>query len=114
MWDHCWPAKSVDCSLCSSADTPRVPAGHHAPSYYSIRTTMAGEVALMMRQLAANLLPDDFWDWYLLKAGRSAISNSYRTYVNNYIKAFGDRLTYVRDVGLTLLPVVFKRAMLDW
>lgn len=38
----------------------------------------------------------------------------FATYVNNYVKAFGDRLTYVRDVGLTWLPVVFKPSMLDW
>jgi len=50
----------------------------------------------------------------LLKAGRSAISNSFQTYVNNCVKAFGDRLAYVREVGLAWLPVVFKRSMLDW
>jgi hypothetical protein len=91
-----------------------VPSGQYAPSFYSIRTTLAGEVALMRRQLAPRLLPDDFWDWYLLKAGRSAISNRFQTYVSNYVKAFGDRLAYMRDVGLAWLPVVFKHSMLDW
>lgn len=38
----------------------------------------------------------------------------FHTYVNNYVKAFGDRLAYVREVGLAWLPVVFKRSMLDW
>ena len=56
---------------------------------------MAGEVSLLRRQLAPSLLPADFWDWYLVKAGRSAISGSFATYVNNYVKAFGDRLTYL-------------------
>jgi hypothetical protein len=69
---------------------------------------------LLKRQLAATILPGDFWDWYLVKAGRSAISGSFATYVSNYVKAFGDRLTYMRDVGLTGLPVVFKPSMLDW
>jgi hypothetical protein len=51
---------------------------------------------------------------YLVKAGRSAISGSFTTYVSNLVKAFGDRLTYMRDVGLTWLTVVFKPSMLDW
>jgi hypothetical protein len=97
-----------------TTDTPAPPTGHHAPSYYSFRTTLAGEVSLLKRQLAARILPDDIWDWYLAKVGRSAISGSFATYVNNYVKAFGDRLTYVRDVGLTWLSVVFKPSMLDW
>jgi hypothetical protein len=96
------------------ADTPVVPSCHNAPSFYSIRTTLAGEVALVKRQLAPRLLPDDFWDWYLLKDGRSAVSNNVQTYVSNYVKAFGDRLVYVREVGLAWLPVVFKRSMLGW
>jgi hypothetical protein len=50
----------------------------------------------------------------LVKAGRSAISGSVTTYVSNFVKAFGDRLTYMRDVGLTWLAVVFKASMLDW
>jgi hypothetical protein len=75
---------------------------------------MAREVSLLKRQLAPRILPDDFWDWYLVKAGRSAISGSFATYVSNFIKAFGDRLTYMRDVGLTWLAVVFKPSMLDW
>jgi hypothetical protein len=75
---------------------------------------MAGEVSLLKRQPAARVLPDDFWDWYLVKAGRSAISGNVATYVSNYAKAFGDRLTYMRAVGLTWLPVVFKPSMLDW
>jgi hypothetical protein len=72
---------------------------------------MAGEVSLLKRQLAPSILPGDFWEWYLVKAGRSAISGSFATYVS---KAFGDRLTYMRDVGLTWLAVVFKASMLDW
>jgi hypothetical protein len=94
--------------------TPTPPAGHNGPSYYSFRTTMAGEVCLLKRQLAPSILPDDFWDWYLVKAGRSAIIGSFTTYVSNYVKAFGARLTYLRDVGLTWLAVVFKPSMLDW
>jgi hypothetical protein len=101
-------------SVCMTTGTPAPPAAHHAPSYYSFRTTMAGEVSLLKRQLAARILPDDFWDWYLVKAGRSAISGSFATYVSNYVKAFGDRLTYMRDVGLTWIAVVFKPSMLDW
>jgi hypothetical protein len=69
---------------------------------------------LLKRQLPARILPDDVCDWYLVKAGPSAVSGSFAMYVNNYVKAFGDRLTYVRDVGLTWLPVVFKPSMLDW
>jgi hypothetical protein len=75
---------------------------------------MAGEVSLLKRQLAPRILPGDFWDWYLVKAGRSAISGSSATHVSNFIKAFGDRLTYLRDVGLTWLAVVFKASMLAW
>jgi hypothetical protein len=58
---------------------------------------MAGEVSLLKRQLAPRILPEDSWDWYLVKAGRSAISGSFATYVSNFVKAFGDRLTYLRD-----------------
>lgn len=49
----------------------------------------------------------------MVKAGRSAINGSVTTYVSNFVKAFGDRLTYMRDVGLTWLAVVFKASMLD-
>jgi hypothetical protein len=73
---------------------------------------MAGEVSLLKRQLAARILPDDCGT--VTWSRRGAISGSFATYVNNYVKAFGDRLTYVRDVGLTWLPVVFKPSMLDW
>jgi hypothetical protein len=34
--------------------------------------------------------------------------------VSNYVKAIGDRLTYMRDVGLTWLAVAYKPSMLDW
>jgi hypothetical protein len=60
---------------------------------------MAGEVSLLKRQLAPTILPDDFWDWYLVKAGRSAMSGSFATYLHNYIKAYGDRLTYCATWG---------------
>jgi hypothetical protein len=40
-------------------------------------------VSLLKRQLADTILPADIWQWYLVKAGRSAISNSYQTYVTN-------------------------------
>jgi hypothetical protein len=75
---------------------------------------MAGEVSLLKRQLAPRILPEDIWDWYLVKAGCSAINGSFATYVSNFVKTFGDRLTYLRDVGLTWLAVVFKASMLDW
>jgi hypothetical protein len=39
--------------------TPTAPTGHNVPSFYSFRTTMAGEVSLLKRQLAARVLPDD-------------------------------------------------------
>lgn len=75
---------------------------------------MAGKVFLLKRQLAPRIPPDDLWDRYLVKAGRSAIRGSFATYVSNLAKAFGDRLTYLRDVGLTWLAVVFKASVLDW
>jgi hypothetical protein len=56
-------------SVCMTTDTPAPPTGHHAPSYYSFMTTLAGEVSLLKRQLAARILPDDIWDWYLVKGG---------------------------------------------
>lgn len=87
---------------------------HNNPSYYSFRTTLAGEVDLLMKQLAPQLLPSDLWQWYMIRAGRSALSNSYATYIQNYVKAFGNRLLYVREVGRSFLQVVFKRSLLSW
>jgi hypothetical protein len=75
---------------------------------------MAGEVFLLMRTVAARDLPQDFMEWYMRKAGRSGARNSYRTYVNNFDKAYGDKVTYIRDPGLTWLHVRFKPTLLTW
>lgn len=42
-------------------------------------------------------LPDDLWQFHMTRAGRSAASNSYATYFNNWVKAFGNSLPYMRS-----------------
>jgi hypothetical protein len=45
-------------------------------------------------------------------AGRSELSNSYGTYINNFTKAFRTDLGYVTAVGAQFQSVVFRRKML--
>ena len=54
---------------------------YNDPSEYSKRYTLAGEAKLMLKLQGSAYLPDDFWEWYLLRAGRSELSNSVATYV---------------------------------
>mgnify|MGYP006155499663 CR=1 FL=1 len=48
------------------------------------------------------------------RAGRSKDSTSYKTYINNYTSAFGNRLNYLHDVGRALQTVQFRQSMLGW
>jgi len=89
-------------------------AKHNAPSFYSMRSTLAGEVSLMIQQLGSASLPADIWSWYLKRAGRSKDSTSYKPYVDNYTSAYGDRLNYLQDAGRTLQTVQFRQSMLAW
>lgn len=54
---------------------------YNSPSEYSKRYTLSGEAKLMLQLLGTGILPDDFWAWYLKKAGRSELTNSFATYV---------------------------------
>jgi len=79
-----------------------------------MRSTMAGEVYLLLRQLPKASLPTDLWDWYMVRAGRSEASNSYMTYVKNYITAFGPRLPFAQHAGQGLQVATLKRSMFGW
>jgi hypothetical protein len=82
-----------------------------------MRSTLAGEVSLMMQQLGTandTNLPGDVWSWYMQRAGRSKDSTPYRSYINNYTSAFGNRLDYLRDGGRALQIVQFRQSMLGW
>jgi hypothetical protein len=87
---------------------------YNSPSENSKRYTLSGEAKLMLQLLGTGILPDDFWAWYLKKAGRSELTNSFATYVAAYIAAYGDRLPYLRDAGRTMATVTFLRSMLSW
>jgi hypothetical protein len=108
----CKPSASPVVAAVSPAQRPR--QQHNKSSYYSHRATLAGEVTLLQRQIHTSLLPADLWDWYMVRAGRSQASNSWKTYVANYSKAFCSRLSYLREAGRSLLAVVFKPSLLSW
>jgi hypothetical protein len=80
---------------------------------YSMRCTLAGEVWLMLQQLAA-ILPPDVWAWYMLRAGRSELSNSHATYTKGYAGAYGSRLEYIRESNGSWFVVDFRQSMLSW
>lgn len=48
-------------------------------SMYGARYMAAGEFVLLRKQLAPRELPSDFWEHYMAMAGRSGVSNSYKT-----------------------------------
>jgi hypothetical protein len=50
----------------------------------------------------------------MMRAGRSKDSTSYKTYINNYTSAFGNRLDYLRGVSRALQMVQFRQSMLGW
>jgi hypothetical protein len=95
----------------TAADTA---SKHNSPSEYSMRSTLSGEVTLMLQQLGPHKLPADLWNWYMQRAGRSEASNSYKTYVANYTSAFGSRLPYVGDAGRAMQTDQFRQSMLGW
>ena len=68
----------------------------------------------MLQQLGSITLPDDFWQWYMQRAGRNEASNSYQTYIKGYTGAFGNRLPYIRDAAKIMQTVTFWQAMLSW
>jgi hypothetical protein len=49
---------------------------------------------------------------YIARAGRSAATKSWRTYVENYMFGFGPRLPYVLHAGRDKQVVTFKRSLL--
>jgi hypothetical protein len=85
-------------------------------SMYSARYMAAGEFFLLRKQLAPAELPSDFWEHYMGMAGRSGVSNSYKTYVNAYTAAYGPRLRYITDhagvPGRMALPM--RSRMMGW
>ena len=87
---------------------------YNDPSEYSKRYTLAGEAKLMLKLQGSAYLPDDFWEWYLLRAGRSELSNSVATYVRAFMAAYGDRLQYDRSVGRSMSVVKFRESMMSW
>jgi hypothetical protein len=87
---------------------------YNAPSEYSKRYTLAGEVKLMLRRQGTAYLPNDIWEWYMQRTGRSELSNSVDTYIKAFMAAYGDRLQYDRSVGLAMSVVKFRESMLSW
>lgn len=63
----------------------------------------------MLQLLGTGILPSDFWPWYLQRAGRSELTNSYATYVAAYTAAYGNRLPYIRDAGRAMATVTFMK-----
>lgn len=58
-------------------------AKHNDPSFYSMWSTLDGEVSLMQQQLGTandTNLPGDIWSWYMQRAGRSKGSTSHKMY----------------------------------
>jgi hypothetical protein len=108
--------------MCAAACTGTAPPPHDAftskynkPSEYSKRYSLAGEAKLMLDLLGTDILPADFWVFYLQRAGRSELTNSFATYVAGYMAAFGNRLPYIRDgAGRAMATVTFARIMLGW
>jgi hypothetical protein len=87
---------------------------YNNPSEYSKRYTLAGKAKLMLLLLGNVILPADFWEWYLQRAGHSELTNSFATYVAANIAAFGNRLPYLRDASRALATVTFAKSMLSW
>jgi hypothetical protein len=110
----CFVAGTATAQSSAAAAASSSGAKHNAPSFYSMRSTLAGEVSLMIQQLGSASLPADIWSWYLKRAGRSKDSASYKPYVDNYTSAYGDRLNYLQDAGRTLQTVQFRQSMLAW
>jgi hypothetical protein len=48
----------------------------------------------------------------MLVAGRSELSNSFQTYIDNFHQAFRTGLSYVTAVGSQFTSVVFRSKML--
>jgi hypothetical protein len=65
-----------------------------------------------LRKMLGGLLPCDIWEWYMLVAGRSELSNSFQTYIDNFHQAFRTGLSYVTAVGSQFTSVVFRSKML--
>lgn len=122
-----WPGCCIHCMCavttkkCATACAGTAPppddaftSKYNNPSEYSKRYTLAGEAKLMLLLLGNVILPADFWEWYLQRAGRSELTNSFATYVAAYIAAFGNRLPYLRDASRALATVTFAKSMLSW
>ena len=96
----------------ATASTASTTTAYNKPSLNSHRYLMAGNFWLITKKLSC--LPKDLWEYYLGKAGRSEDSTSWRSYTNAYTGAFGSRLPYVTDLGISVLRVPFKESMLGW
>jgi hypothetical protein len=103
------------CAGTATAPDAAFMSKYHNPSEYSKRYTLSGEAKLMLELLGTDILPADFWVWYLQRVGRSELTNSFATYVAAYIAAYGNRLPYLRDgAGRAMATVTFVRSMLGW
>ena len=108
---------SVPCCLLTESTDQSAGAAaakYNDPSQYSKRYTLAAEAFLMLQQLGSNTLPADFWNWYMMRAGRSEASNSYQSYIKAYTSAYGNRLPYIQQSNMTAQAVTFGRNMLSW
>lgn len=105
---------SATASLATKAAAAAESKVYNDPSEYIMRYMMAGECTWMLQQLGSNTLPCDFWNWYMQRAGRGELSNSYQAYAKAYIESFGNRLAYLSQVGTSFQAVKFRHSMLSW
>lgn len=79
-----------------------------------MRYMWAVEVYLMLKSRPPATLPQDLWEWYLARAGRSGNATSWKTYFSAYKKAFGDVLQYLGPLVHSNLHVQYKEMAGGW